>query len=146
MQELDINKVFKLAAADCREVLQCSTDIALIRPVRSLLASYGMKHKRNPDWQMFSEIMAQGYALMGLENDMQEQELSDALDISSPLIMRDYILGDARPSPERAAKICEIMADMLLVREADIFAKAMRLTAEHRKTTKASKGKTARPA
>jgi hypothetical protein len=125
-KEIDLHEIFSEMAARDQKVMRACSHVAAMRALRKDVESYARNRKKNPDWKKFQSLLAGSYSLLEIQGDKAEAELSEDLGILSPLIMRDYILGDARPAPEKAATICAIMADILLVKEADVFAETAR--------------------
>lgn len=126
MLDSEITNIFMAAAADDRAVLEAYVQMQEIRSVREDLAKYARNRKKKADWDKFPRLLACGYHALNLEDEEGEKELSEQIGIAHPLIMRDYMLGVARPSPERAADICGALADCLHVKEADVFAGGVR--------------------
>ena len=138
MPALDIQKIFTALAADNQDVLRGYSHLQAVRELRDEAARYARNRKKNPDWQKFASILSRAYHLLDVKDAKEEDELAKELNISHPLFIRDFSLGVARPSPERAARICERLADCLMVKEADVFAETARICAgiKRQKTAK----------
>lgn len=126
MPELDIQKMFKDAAAYDQEIMRGYTHLKSVRDLRADAQRYARNRKKKADWGKFASILSGAYYLLDLADEGQEEQLSTDLGIMHPGIMRDYMLGDCRPAPEKAARICSVLADVLLVKEADTFAQTAR--------------------